>query len=154
MNPATPEATFGVWIVKARIPAGTSDARPRPAPLGASLASSTGSPGIIGMNTPRSTASSSLVRAPAGTIARGHSAILTCSAVIVPPRGMASAAVTTGTVSAGAAPVPPLTRMFTPAAADRPKTRARATIMRVRTLTLSPPDLRRPEAAFTRRTTH
>src|SRR5208337_319483 len=68
------------------MPLGISAASPRPAPLGASLLSSTGSSLVRGTKIPRLTASSTFDRAPAGTSSLGNTLIFTASGVILPPR--------------------------------------------------------------------
>jgi hypothetical protein len=71
MDPPTPDATLGVWMVKARIPSGTSAAIPHFAPSGAGLPSSDGSPLTRGTKTALSGESSTLVRAPGGSTPLG-----------------------------------------------------------------------------------
>src|SRR5271166_6857705 len=79
------------------MPLGISADSPRPAPLGASLLSSTGSSLVSGTKIPRLTASSSFDRAPAGTRSLGNSLIFTASGVMLAPRGRSTTATTTGT---------------------------------------------------------
>src|SRR5271165_929103 len=123
------------------MPLGISADSPRPAPLGASLLSSTGSSLVSGTKIPRLTASSSFDRAPAGTRSLGYSLIFTASGVMLAPRGRSTTATTTGagtgTGTGTTALLGPGTRCmnaFTPAAAERPRINASAIISSDRTL--------------------
>src|SRR5262249_32926229 len=94
-------------------------------PFGASLPSSTGSSLMSGMKTDLSRTSTTLLVVPGGSIPRGYSRVLIISLLIEAPRGMSSAATTTGTDSYRG--ISALARfvmyLFTPRAADPPNIR-------------------------------
>src|SRR3712207_4266608 len=129
MRPLIP-ATSLMRTPIARLPGAILTSSPGPLPTGASRAGVIGSPAKTPTRVIRPTAESSEVKAPAGTLAAGHSALVTAARSITAPSGISRVATTTRCVDTRDPSLVACSALKAPSTATRPTKTAKKRIVR------------------------